>query len=509
MKLGEASVNIMSGVSRYQGVDKEGAGYKLLTALGWKEGDGLGANKQGMKSHIKIKQKLDTEGVGAKEALLKNDWSLSMMNYDHVLKALSEITSQYQGTDLTQESDDEDEDDDMLQSDASNGKKVNQEKIKREKGKKSKQEYQQSETNLNDCQIDQNSSKSKKSKKRDKYLKSNKTVDALSTIQEANGVKKRKKKSAKSLNFDIEENEAKLNSKQQVALNNQSESDSDTVVTTSNNARNAGHSQMYQKRRKGKIVENYSSTDLAAIFGHSTTQKVHNKREKQTHSSKILSVKDSNINQIQEKSQVSQDDSQKWWQGYFVRSSERLGACQNQQLKQKQQQQIQINGFREEDQEALYNKSKELQVQGRVGLGKKSHLNFGESTWQGSKKMISDSDEEDDDDQINVDQQVVEELRSKEIIQLQELITKPQQKPAKKIKWKRIIKKAIKNLRKLNKVKKGSFEVQIDDLVAGVGIILNKESEAVENLKDIILLQIKKIDVLSFKNGVVFVTSDV
>jgi len=33
--------------------------------MGWKEGEGLGASKQGIKSHIKVKKKFENWGVGA------------------------------------------------------------------------------------------------------------------------------------------------------------------------------------------------------------------------------------------------------------------------------------------------------------------------------------------------------------------------------------------------------------------------------------------------------------
>jgi len=92
----------------YQGVDKQSFGYKLLANFGWKEGQGLvskrsclvsevaayslqhmtvhlhwqssndtsmlhshdfiatqGANKQGIKEHVKVKKKQDALGVGA------------------------------------------------------------------------------------------------------------------------------------------------------------------------------------------------------------------------------------------------------------------------------------------------------------------------------------------------------------------------------------------------------------------------------------------------------------
>ncbi len=75
----------------YQGVNKASCGYKLLAAMGWQEGEGLvctcdvvcclwsfqlhyqqtlcviytkGAQKQGIKSHVKVKKKIDNAGVG-------------------------------------------------------------------------------------------------------------------------------------------------------------------------------------------------------------------------------------------------------------------------------------------------------------------------------------------------------------------------------------------------------------------------------------------------------------
>lgn len=52
-------------IQHYQGVQKESAGYKLLASMGWKEGEGLGASKQGIKEHIRVKKKFENWGVGA------------------------------------------------------------------------------------------------------------------------------------------------------------------------------------------------------------------------------------------------------------------------------------------------------------------------------------------------------------------------------------------------------------------------------------------------------------
>jgi len=77
--------------SRFQGVHKESTGYKMLAALGWREGEGLvrrslalilqpmsaglpltrvgarlqGAMKQGITEHIRVKKIHEKTGVGA------------------------------------------------------------------------------------------------------------------------------------------------------------------------------------------------------------------------------------------------------------------------------------------------------------------------------------------------------------------------------------------------------------------------------------------------------------
>jgi hypothetical protein len=50
---------------RFQGVQKESAGYRLLASMGWREGEGLGASKQGITEHIRVKKNFENWGVGA------------------------------------------------------------------------------------------------------------------------------------------------------------------------------------------------------------------------------------------------------------------------------------------------------------------------------------------------------------------------------------------------------------------------------------------------------------
>ncbi|KAI8852172.1 hypothetical protein BC829DRAFT_360675 [Chytridium lagenaria] len=42
--------------------DTEKAGYKMLQAMGWSDGKGLGKNEDGMASHLKVQLKNNTLG---------------------------------------------------------------------------------------------------------------------------------------------------------------------------------------------------------------------------------------------------------------------------------------------------------------------------------------------------------------------------------------------------------------------------------------------------------------
>ena len=46
-------------------------GAKMLEKMGWKEGDGLGKNSDGMKEHIKIKKREESIGLGADKVALE------------------------------------------------------------------------------------------------------------------------------------------------------------------------------------------------------------------------------------------------------------------------------------------------------------------------------------------------------------------------------------------------------------------------------------------------------
>lgn len=43
-------------------LDKNGFGRKMLEKFGWSPGEGLGAEKQGIKEHLKVRMKSDNAG---------------------------------------------------------------------------------------------------------------------------------------------------------------------------------------------------------------------------------------------------------------------------------------------------------------------------------------------------------------------------------------------------------------------------------------------------------------
>eukprot|EP00897_Mesotaenium_endlicherianum_P010782 jgi/Mesen1/9732/ME000695S09048 len=52
----------LSGPTLFQGVDKTSNAFKLLKKMGWEEGTGLGKNRQGIVTHVRVAKKADTSG---------------------------------------------------------------------------------------------------------------------------------------------------------------------------------------------------------------------------------------------------------------------------------------------------------------------------------------------------------------------------------------------------------------------------------------------------------------
>ncbi|XP_047083915.1 G-patch domain-containing protein 1-like [Lolium rigidum] len=70
----------------YVGVARQSAAFRLMKQMGWEEGEGLGKDKQGIKGHVRVKQKQDTLGVGVDTA--QNKWAYDTTQFDDILKKL-------------------------------------------------------------------------------------------------------------------------------------------------------------------------------------------------------------------------------------------------------------------------------------------------------------------------------------------------------------------------------------------------------------------------------------
>ncbi|KAI4995407.1 G-patch domain-containing protein 1 [Hordeum vulgare subsp. vulgare] len=70
----------------YVGVARQSAAFRLMKQMGWEEGEGLGKDKQGIKGHVRVKQKQDTLGVGVDNP--QNKWAYDTTQFDDILKKL-------------------------------------------------------------------------------------------------------------------------------------------------------------------------------------------------------------------------------------------------------------------------------------------------------------------------------------------------------------------------------------------------------------------------------------
>ncbi|KAL5218546.1 hypothetical protein ABZP36_019230 [Zizania latifolia] len=72
--------------SCYVGIARQSAAFRLMKQMGWEEGEGLGKDKQGIKGHVRVKNKQDTVGVGVDSP--HNKWAYDTTEFDNILKKL-------------------------------------------------------------------------------------------------------------------------------------------------------------------------------------------------------------------------------------------------------------------------------------------------------------------------------------------------------------------------------------------------------------------------------------
>ncbi|XP_074585122.1 G-patch domain-containing protein 1-like [Curcuma longa] len=70
----------------YSGVARDSAAFRFMKQMGWEEGEGLGKEKQGIKGHIRVKNKQDTAGIGLDKA--SNNWAFDTSQFDDILRRL-------------------------------------------------------------------------------------------------------------------------------------------------------------------------------------------------------------------------------------------------------------------------------------------------------------------------------------------------------------------------------------------------------------------------------------
>ncbi|EXC34351.1 PIN2/TERF1-interacting telomerase inhibitor 1 [Morus notabilis] len=90
----------------YVGVARQSAAFRLMKQMGWEEGEGLGKDKQGIKGHVRVKNKQDTAGIGTEKP---NNWAFDTTQFDSILKRLKVQTAQPDEKDVEKKAEVEDE----------------------------------------------------------------------------------------------------------------------------------------------------------------------------------------------------------------------------------------------------------------------------------------------------------------------------------------------------------------------------------------------------------------
>ncbi|KAG9160605.1 hypothetical protein Leryth_019323 [Lithospermum erythrorhizon] len=96
---------------RYVGIDRDSAAFRLMKQMGWEEGEGLGKEKQGIKGHIRVKNKQDTLGIGTDQP---NPWAFDTAQFDSILKRLK-----VQSAEVNNDKADDTENDEQMEKEAS------------------------------------------------------------------------------------------------------------------------------------------------------------------------------------------------------------------------------------------------------------------------------------------------------------------------------------------------------------------------------------------------------
>lgn len=349
-----------------------------------------GAQKQGIAEHVKVRKKFDALGVGAAEkAQHSRDWTTGMFHYESVLSGLKEISAKKRGkasdSGSSEEAAEASSSDDQSSDDrkSSRGKK----RAADEKGTKGAKAAQLSAV------------KDGKGSKGGKAVAAAAAKGSSAAAPKPSKRKKATEPSNSSSSSSSESDDNSDDSSSSGASSSGSES-ADSVPEASRRKKFATHVGRYQKREHAKMVNNYSSSDLAAILGATAAPAAPpaavaspaavtgqppaaaadaaakgSKSGGEKPKLKVILVPDLMPLRAAEgapdDSQADVDAPKRWWFNYFVRSG-RNGAA-NRELKaltlDARTNKINAHGFSENDQETLYHQTHHNATHGKQGLG--------------------------------------------------------------------------------------------------------------------------------------------
>eukprot|EP00803_Ostreobium_quekettii_P005574 evm.model.scf_925.4 EVM.evm.TU.scf_925.4 scf_925:35742-39771(+) len=443
---------------RYQGVDKASTAFRMLETMGWREGEGLGAEGQGIREHVKATKKLDNSGVGKAEAKARSaEVSVAMVNYDRILSNLTEVQSPISRKRSVKSTGTcpslEENVNDHYNRDASK-QEVRVKKSKKAKGSgDGKKDGKAKKGRGAEAEVSQEGDKCSEYvdgtvKEKGKGAKdgcgkgheggAGKSKGKKKQVEKG---KKKKTKVGESVAQATDVSDCKVdkgldNAGLKVAGSDQVEK-----------RRKINHMGRFKKQERAKMVKNYSSVDMAAIFGGAVSEGARKSRSEDggTEVAKTTKIAtDENLadeggqqaesaqrqpEHVEEgsllqqhgigiacdKTAVGDDPKPQWWQKRFVKSGcvtdarNRLpvadASCSDRAIK--------VSGFSEDDQTALWER-----VHGRATSGKKGLVETGSlrkvsgvKVGAGVKKTFVDSDD-DDEDEVGAarESEVVEKL---------------------------------------------------------------------------------------------------
>ena len=337
----------------YQGVDRRSAGFRLLERMGWREGRGLGAQEQGITSHIRVKRPREGEGVGQREADARaQDWTRQAAAFDRVLSGLRAHSSR----------------DDLQAADAGGGGDDAPEKGRKRAKKEAAREARKAE---------------KEARKAEK--------EARKAEKEARKAEKRAGKEARQA---VKRGEAPA---------------AGGGCAAASPARGGTHLGRYKKREAGKNVRNYSAGDLAQILGIQASElppasagPAPAAQGAETPPRRV--VVEVELPPDARRTYTVPPVPEKWWgrriftrQGVVGDAAEALPSKQEDGEKEPGAGEGETGarvGFREEDQERLFRRAQEASQKGKKGLGRGAlpAANLG-NDWKGSRKTFGEDED--------------------------------------------------------------------------------------------------------------------